>query len=945
MGILQKSYSLVCAAAVDVNNPVLVPLNRLSANELVLLSVLVPKYLDEVFCSDASMTHGAICSTRVSPEASELLWKSCRTKGAYTRMQSPAESMLERMEIREPGLLEDVECGPDRPFGLRYDFVEVFAGSSRVSHEVALLGYSVCLPVDISVSEELNVAWLHVASWLSFMISEERVKAFIAEPPCATFSIMRRPALRSVLQPFGFDPSEPQTQIGNVLAHRGFQLLAVGRVNEVTGLLETPWTSKMRKLFSWRNIEDHPTGSSCRTDSCAFGSPHLKSFCFLGVWADLHRLEKRCTQDHQHVHVQGKYTKESAVYPWELARALAQTLVDGIERKRQSVKPLDELNVKGLEFQLVNEVACGSQWRKVSSWPHKKLTHINLLELKSVYHLAYKLVTDVKTSCRPVCLVDSNVIRCAASKGRTSSRCLTSLLRKFAVLCLVGGLYFCLPFCPTRHNPSDDPTRGAELRSRSASLGLESWTYEDLYMLALLPRTRRWAANWARLCLLLAGSLLLHLSDRSKFRSSSYSFQPLLSNNQGLVNDKVGYEPPTSVFDFDSTLGFPGEGPPGFRQSFSHACAVVLDWWLALSGCASLVFSQASHCLKEQISTNSFLPAPQSDDVAYFRPCEKGPYGTRRGPRIIDGFPVGSHLSSVSHFDESHAHVLVSRGTRSGHVLVSSPGFWTFPPWLVAHHGEHVSFPARHLALDFSSALSLDFDQGLAPAVGFLLSGRSRGVFLSSLSVPSRSLSFLFLAAAFFNPAAAMMFPRNAGDRLRQLNRAGRPELPEGRPVLQITSSNRDKLLSQFWRWLQSIGVDPEVLFEEPQLHLQQLNNLLTRFGRQLYASGRPYNHFAETLNAVSAYRPVVKRSLQRAWDLGFAWVREERPEHHLSMPWQILLAMLTTSLLWGWASVSGGIALCFGALLRPGEFLAARRADLLLPGDVANTNHLLCFP
>ena len=75
--------------------------------------------------------------------------------------------------------------------------------------------------------------------------------------------------------------------------------------------------------------------------------------------------------------------------------------------------------------------------------------------------------------------------------------------------------------------------------------------------------------------------------------------------------------------------------------------------------------------------------------------------------------------------------------------------------------------------------------------------------------------------------------------------------------------------------------------------------------------------------------------------------MRDEKPTHHLAMPWQLLLAMLTVSLCWGWTSFAGGLALSFGALLRPGEFLGAKRCDLMLPADVGYSQRfaLLSIP
>ena len=112
------------------------------------------------------------------------------------------------------------------------------------------------------------------------------------------------------------------------------------------------------------------------------------------------------------------------------------------------------------------------------------------------------------------------------------------------------------------------------------------------------------------------------------------------------------------------------------------------------------------------------------------------------------------------------------------------------------------------------------------------------------------------------------------------------------------------------------------------------------RYGRNLYSVGRPYNHYAETINAVAPKRPAVKRLLQEAWNLAFAWVRDEPPVHHIALPWQILLAAITVSLSWGWLDMAGMMALSWGALLRVGEFTQAFRADLLLPIDTGFTNN-----
>ena len=55
---------------------------------------------------------------------------------------------------------------------------------------------------------------------------------------------------------------------------------------------------------------------------------------------------------------------------------------------------------------------------------------------------------------------------------------------------------------------------------------------------------------------------------------------------------------------------------------------------------------------------------------------------------------------------------------------------------------------------------------------------------------------------------------------------------------------------------------------------------------------------------------------------------------HHHAMPWQILLAIVTLALSWGWLEVSAALALAWGGMLRIGEVLQARRKHLLMPID-----------
>ena len=129
-----------------------------------------------------------------------------------------------------------------------------------------------------------------------------------------------------------------------------------------------------------------------------------------------------------------------------------------------------------------------------------------------------------------------------------------------------------------------------------------------------------------------------------------------------------------------------------------------------------------------------------------------------------------------------------------------------------------------------------------------------------------------------------------------------------------------------------------DTIFSQGIAAADDLNILLCRYGRLLYQSGKTYNSFAETINAVTTRKPALRRSLQGAWDLGYAWVKAEPSQHHVAMPAQILCAMVGLSVSWGWLTMAACLALAWGALLRPGELLGAFRRDLLLPSDLSGT-------
>ena len=795
LSLLSKSFHLVDQNRFDQNHPRMIRLPRSVACELCLVATLMPlalteisaAYCPDIFCSDASESKGAYCKARVPEEIVRILWKSERSKGAYTRLLSPAEVLLKRFDELDLGANNKPDASPQKPLAFHFDFIEIFAGASLITFHMNKQGFVCGPPIELSASSQFNLEWNHVASWITYLLGEKRLLAFFLCPPCTTFSIMRRPALRSADVPYGFDVGDPQTRTGNVLANRSCQIMSVGAQNDAVGLLETPFSSRLKCMPAYKSVASLPQCQMVRTDSCRFGSIHQKGFRFLGLNIVLDPIALKCICTKKHVQIQGTYTKGSAIYTPKLAEAIALCFSKAILDLKARQEEEHSVRVKGLESQLVNSVALSSGWEVCSSWTFRKQSHINILEMASMLRLANKLA-EGRRPLRVVNLVDSYVCRCAASKGRTSSRALSAILRRLNAISIASGLYWTFPYCPTRWNPADDPTRDTPLRSPVGSFDFDQWETHQIYDLAGLPKTKRWASHWVRLVILIVGPTVLSLHDRSCYRRTWRS--------HGLT----ARAPPSSSLDFDATLGYPGEGPP----------------------------------------------------------CPVGFYavGALWGSFVCWCFAV--------------------------------PRFWI--------------------------------------AVSLLLGGG-----------PGGSCFFLGLTSKTGMAMAMPMFPKNPGEIARAKARAARPELPSGRPVLPVTSSLRRRYLDEFFLWARDEGVDVNWMLDNHFSCIDELNVLVTKYGRLLYRNGKTYNQFAETLNGLTSLKPAIRRLMQGAWDLGYSWVRSEPSSHHVAIPVQILLSMIAVALMWGWTACAGCLALGFGGLLRPGEFLGGVRRDLTLPEDVDN--------
>ena len=900
MSILQEAYKLCPLSDLVQQNPRLVALPRKVAEELVILSVLAPlmvtdlssSFGEKIYATDASDAKGAIVSRTLSPHVARALWRTGRKKGGYIRMLSRQEALIQKInEMKEFPLNASCEAeSVDRPMAYRFHFLEVCGGAGKITREMSALGWT-CGPVlDLEASMHYDLSALRLLQWIFALLEEGRLDAFIVEPPCTTFSPAQYPASRSYDEPRGFDPEDPKTLKGTTLALRALALMNLGATLRTPCLLEQPRKSKMRKLAEWAYLLSVGLAYEEWLASCMYGSPHKKEFVFLAAAIDVRAIHMKCSGDHDHIPIQGSYAKPSATYTDALAAALASCFDKALARKIRCENHL-KVKTEGLETPLCNDVLVSGSWSVDDVWKWRKPGHINIREISSASRLLHSLALSAPKT-RQIIVMDSNVGLSALVKGRSPSYGLQKALRRSGAAIVGGCLYPAFIFGPTRIIPADHPTRDHEIPRPSKSLADNIQDFDSVLELAKVQGLSRQAANWIRLVLLVLGGRLpwWASTDSWRFAHLGYKHYPFLKViSQG------------DCYDFDSTKGFPGEGPMhafgfgfwiskhlwslDFHSPFELLHSFGLGLWTSRFSCRRLL-----SCLSCVLCGAA---------LAWFCECV---------PRQCGGSPPSSVLL--------HSGVGWSGFSSSPLVCVQNPSLS-----LVAT----VDFISKAVQEALSLTLFCGFLRGTRSKILGCFWGKMIFGVVWFSAIPTDAASHGFL------------LPRDSADRARAFNRAP-SDLPAGRPVLGQTQKHRDKLLEAFAVWLQAEGFNLDELLGVGSLDVETINLLLERYGRALYKAGRPYGHFAETINGVVGRRPTLRRQMQQSWDLAFAWLRQEPPVHHVALPWQVLLSLISTCLAWGWRTVAGVLAMSWGGLTRIGEVFAGTRRNLILPRDVGFT-------
>ena len=508
------------------------PLSRQAVQELQMLACLSPLMSTNVragvsstvYATDASLGKGAIVETKVAPELSRLLWDGCDKQGHYTMLDSPFRELLKHVgedyEEKEEG---DVSApDPEKQLPFFFDFVEICGGVGAVSDAMAQFGAVVAPVLDLSRSRQYNIKSLRMLEWIFYMVEENRFASVLLAPPCTSFSPAAHPMVRSYRRPLGFRRDHPKVLHGNWLAFRSILIARHAKKHRRPSGLEQPRLSKMAWLSAWQWLRQLGFEEAVIA-ACQFNSIHRKEFRFLCDGLDAKSLDRRCRGGHFHVRIEGKYTKDSAIYTPEMARHLAGAYVAAL-RKLRAEDRLEQPKL-GKESCVINDLLVAKEWTLRRAWVWKKKAHINIYEASVVCSLLKELVKEEPDSKTNI-LVDSQVALGSVNKGRSSATSLQPVLQRAAALQIAGGLFPGLSFAPTRSIPADHPTRGREIPAAVPHSILELLSGIDwqLFHAQKLPRPY---ANWVRLSLLI---LLIHPSQALDFGFTQSSFLSELSS-------------------------------------------------------------------------------------------------------------------------------------------------------------------------------------------------------------------------------------------------------------------------------------------------------------------------------------------------------------------------------------------------------------------------------
>ena len=396
----------------------------------------------------------------------------------HTSLQLDAEAL----ELLHKFALASLRVRDMSTEGFRLDFLEVYSGSASISASMLESGFTVGPPLDLNTGWDLRQAQLFM--FLVKLCEAGRVGMLWIAPPCTTFSLARCPKLRSMHEPWGFDPLDLETCEGNLHMHQALALFTLQLLKGNEAIVETPWGAFSRHLPWWK--ASVLRGCEVRVDQCRFGTPYMKPTALLCSSKQLAPLGRRCRCRSAHERLEGARTAQAAAYPLAFCQEVAK-VIEAVAKVRHAVAGVQQ-TAGGLEHEpevgdvrdhrgaqrfvshlWAAQLAESLPWRTIRAYRFKRSNHINVLEC----HVYKTLLLLAPMNHRLVILQDSMVTLGAAAKGRSSSRALNKILRQAMSIQIAKNIYPSGVHCPTWALRADDPSR--KRRVRPARTALPRW--------------------------------------------------------------------------------------------------------------------------------------------------------------------------------------------------------------------------------------------------------------------------------------------------------------------------------------------------------------------------------------------------------------------------------------------------------------------------------------
>ena len=566
-----------------------------SRNELILLSLLSAtaqsdlkaKYCPKIFTMDASPTGGAVCSADLGSTACKEIWRHTEQRGYYTRLQSPVSALLSEKGLDSEVANQfgqrccDVTLGTE-PFvghsipqslqeGILYDAVEIFRGSGNWSavHGARGLTMHDGFDIDLRRLRFSDLSDRAVFRELVSLAARRVVREWHAGLPCVSWGTLRRPQVRSIARPFGFNPKDPFTAYHNLLAIRTAMVLTIALLGGQFISLEQPGSSRLFHLECYKTLIALGCVISHFT-FCAYGSGFRKASKWLHNKPWLIPLESVCTCSFKNNHftIQGTFTRDSipdfnrrcdpscvsvygrlpevgesvasfsAAYPVQLVHRMAS---GSLSAKRGIVPKIPQsvrlrtykevnmfLSLSGCfegpsteslypprpwyeDPEWIGEICDSLHFKECFRYTFKRANHINVNEART-YKSWIKSLAKSHPDHRALGILDSRVTLGAAAKGRSSSAAISHVLGSSLAYIIGSGLYPGGLHCYSEANRADGPSRGRPITAPSKAVpawlvSLQCGDRRAFDCVVAASRVPKNPARWLRLLLLLGGDI------------------------------------------------------------------------------------------------------------------------------------------------------------------------------------------------------------------------------------------------------------------------------------------------------------------------------------------------------------------------------------------------------------------------------------------------------